>query len=96
MNHERYTEAGIHINKAIQYYRETNDSVRMGIAYMNQGNSRIYTEDYHDATLKYTEATNLVQKKQIPLLYAVSKTGIGISPTTVKTKYGIIYIIQTY
>ena len=79
--HKLYDKAEAAIKKAIPYYKEVKDSIKLGITYMNYGNAILFSEHFNEATKHYQKAVELVTAKQIPLLHAVSKTGIGISAT---------------
>jgi len=81
MENEFYDKADLMFGDAIEHYKQLNDSIMLGITYMNQGNSRISSTDYTEAINNYYQAINLVNEKQIPLLHAVSQTGIGIALT---------------
>ena len=81
MENEFYVKADLMFDQAIKHYKQLNDSIMLGITYMNQGNSRIFSTDYTDAINNYYQAMELVDIKQIPLLHAVSQTGIGIALT---------------
>ncbi len=81
MENEFYVKADLMFDQAIEHYKLLNDSIMLGITYMNQGNSRISSTDYTDAINNYYQAMELVDIKQIPLLHAVSQTGIGIALT---------------
>ncbi len=84
MNHNMYKEADEMLEKAIGYYLKNNDSLNTGIAYMNQGNSKIFNSDFQGAISSYSLSKNYVSEKQIPLLHAVTNTGIGIAYTKQK------------
>lgn len=76
-----YDKADDMLSKAINYYASTKDSVNLGIAYLNYGNLKINKKEYQEAVFSYNQAKNFVKRQQIPLLYAVSQTGIGIALT---------------
>ncbi|GHC42582.1 tetratricopeptide repeat-containing sensor histidine kinase [Ulvibacter litoralis] len=84
MNYNLYQEADEILEKAIHYYLKKNDSINAGIAYMNQGNSKIFNNDFSGAVSSYSLSKLYVSEKQIPLLHAVSNTGMGIAYTKQK------------
>ncbi len=79
MENEFYDKADAMYDLAITSYKQSKDTLKMGIAYMNQGNSKILSKNYNSAVDKYLKAMNYIKEKQIPLVYAVSHTGIGIA-----------------
>lgn len=76
-----YDKADTMLIKAINYYKEANNNINLGIAYLNYGNLKIEKNEYAEAITSYNEAKKYVEKNQIPLLHAVSQTGIGIAFT---------------
>ncbi|MEZ4777843.1 MAG: histidine kinase dimerization/phosphoacceptor domain -containing protein [Flavobacteriaceae bacterium] len=84
MNHQLYEKADEAINNALSYYQNQKDSLMLGITFMNLGNSKIYQNQYNEALNSYTQAMRLVPYDKVPLLYAVSETGIGIVNTKKK------------
>jgi two-component sensor histidine kinase len=84
MNNKMYKKADNMIENALEYYQSTNDSLMMGISYMNYGNSKVFSEDYPNAILNYNKLKNFVSYDTFPLLYAVSNTGIGTALTRQK------------
>ncbi|MCB0461094.1 MAG: histidine kinase dimerization/phosphoacceptor domain -containing protein [Flavobacteriaceae bacterium] len=74
-----YDKADFMLSKAINYYAQTKDSVNLGIAYLNYGNLKINEKEFQQAIFNYKQAKNFVKREQIPLLYAVSQTGIGMA-----------------
>lgn len=76
-----YDKADTMLIKAINYYKEVNNNINLGIAYLNYGNLKIEKNEYAEAITSYNEAKKYVEKNQIPLLHAVSQTGIGIAFT---------------
>ena len=81
MDNQLYEKADAKYQVAIDIYAQVKDTLMMGITYMNQGNSRISSKDYAEAIDRYTKAQEYVPYKMVPLLHAVSQTGIGIALT---------------
>ncbi len=81
MQNNMYAKAEQAIENSLDYFKKENDSLMMGIAYMNYGNSKLFSEDYQKAITNYTLALKLAKITQVPLLHAVSQTGIGIGLT---------------
>lgn len=84
MNHNKYEQADEMLEKAISFYLKNNDSLNAGIAYMNQGNSKIFNADFSGAITSYALSKKYVSENQIPLLHAVSNTGMGVAFTKQK------------
>ena len=84
MESEFYDKADEMFDLAITSYKQSNNTTMIGITYMNQGNSRIFSGDNYDAIEKYLNAMQLIDKNKIPLVHAVSHTGIGIAQTNLK------------
>ncbi|MCH9661915.1 MAG: hypothetical protein K0U54_13505 [Bacteroidetes bacterium] len=87
MENKRYEAANASIAIALNYFLDTNDSVMAGITYMNSGNAKIYSKNYDEAIVAYTQSQLYVKLNQFPLVYAISNTGIGIAYTE-QNKYG--------
>lgn len=81
MDNHLFKEADAKYQAALDIYAQTNDTLMMGITYMNQGNSRISSKAYPQAIDRYVKAQEYVPYEMVPLLHAVSQTGIGIALT---------------
>jgi tetratricopeptide (TPR) repeat protein len=66
MNHNRCQQADEMLEKAIGFYLKNNDSINAGVAYMNQGNSKIFNEDFSGALSSYSLSKKYVFENQIP------------------------------
>lgn len=84
MQNKQYAKANTASENALSYYKSTNDSLMMGITYMNYGNSKLFSENLKDAMAYYTKSLTLIQLKQVPIVHAVSNSGIGIVLTKQK------------
>lgn len=78
MQNELYGKAEKAIDNALNYFTQANDSIMMGIAYMNYGNSKLFSENFDDAVTNYNKAIQHVKMNQVPIVHAVAQTGIGI------------------
>jgi len=84
MQNKHYAKANAASEIALTYHKSVNDSIMMGITYMNYGNSKLFSKDFSDAKVYYQQALGLIKLKQVPLAHAVSKSGIGIVLTKQK------------
>ena len=84
MQNEMYVKAEKAIDDALGYFTKEKDSVMMGIAYMNYGNSKLFTENFDEAITNYQFSLRHVKLNQVPIVHAVAQTGIGIGLTKKK------------
>ena len=84
MDNKMFNKADKMYKTALNIYKQTKDTLMMGITYMNQGNSSISNTNYTTAIDQYNKAQKFVPINLVPLLHAVSQTGIGIAYTEQK------------
>lgn len=83
-NQKLYDKA-ISVNlDALNYFLGKNDSVHIAISYMNLANAELYKGTFNEALEDYQNSMKFIKQNQIPLLYAVANTGIGIGLTETK------------
>lgn len=81
MDEKQFKKADQMYTDALAIYDEAKDTLMMGITLMNQGNSRISSKNYAQAITQYETSQKYVPITMVPLLHAVSQTGIGIAYT---------------